>query len=174
MLLTGYPNVLAGLLTLRSNPSSPLAIRYWSTTPYLFGPDRAVKYSLLPTSVHRSELPAKPGETYLSDAMHKHLAHYPASFDFCVQLRQERMPIEDAGKLWDEGDSPFIKLATVQIPPQDFRTRQRDELAEVLSFSPGHALPAHAPLGGLNRARIEIYKALSAFRHARDGRVDLA
>jgi hypothetical protein len=57
MLLTGYPNVLTGLLALRITPPSPLDIRYWSTTPYLFGPDRAVKYSLLPTSAHRSELP---------------------------------------------------------------------------------------------------------------------
>ena len=84
------------------------------------------------------------------------------------------MPIEDAGKLWDEAESPFVKLATVQIQTQEFRTREREELAEVLSFSPGHALPAHAPLVGLNRARVKIYKALSAFRHERDGRADLA
>ena len=174
MLFTGYPNVLAGLLALRSNPTSPLDIRYWSTTPYLFGPDRAVKYSLLPTSTHRSKLPDKPGESYLSEAMQAHLARHPASFDFCVQLRGERMPIEDAGKLWDEDASPFVKLATVQIPMQEFRTREREEQAEVLSFSPGHALPAHAPLGGINRARVKIYAALSAFRHQRDERVDLA
>jgi len=173
MLLTGYPNVLLGLLALRTTPPSPLDIRYWSTTPYLFGPDQAVKYSLLPTSAHRSKLPDKPDETYLSEAMQKHLSRHPASFDFCVQRREEHMPIEDAGKLWDEAESPFVKLATVQIPTQEFRTRERDELAEVLSFSPGHALPAHAPLGGLNRARVKIYKALSAFRHERDGRVDL-
>jgi hypothetical protein len=165
---------LAGLLALRSNPSSPLDIRYWSTTPYLFGADRAVKYSLKPTSVHRSEPPDNPGDSYLSDAMQAHLAHHTASFDFCVQLRRERMPIEDAGKLWDESESPFVKLATLQIPTQEFRTKERAELAEMLSFSPGHALPAHAPLGGINRARIKIYSALSKFRHERDGRVDLA
>ncbi len=44
--LTGHARVLLGLLMLRGNPSSPLDIRYWSTTPYRFGPDRAVKYSL--------------------------------------------------------------------------------------------------------------------------------
>jgi hypothetical protein len=174
MLLTGYPSVLTGLLALRSNPSSPLDIRYWSTTPYLFGPDRAVKYSLLPTSAHRSKPPKNPGESYLTEAMQAHLSHHPASFDFCVQLRGERMPIEDAGKLWDENESPFVKLATLHIPSQEFRTREREELAEILSFSPGHAMPAHAPLGGINRARIKIYSALSAFRHQRDGRADLA
>ena len=174
MLLTGYPQVLTGLLALRGNPTSPLDIRYWSTTPYLFGPERAVKYSLLPTSAHRSRMPKRPDECYLSEAMQAHLSQHPASFDFCVQLQGERMPIEDAGKAWDEDVSPFVKLATVKIPTQEFRTREREELAEVLSFSPGHALPEHAPLGGLNRARVRIYKALSAFRHERDGRQDLA
>jgi len=174
MVATGYPNVLTGLLALRSNPTSPLDIRYWSTTPYLFGPDRAVKYSLRPTSVHRSELPAELGESYLSEAMQAHLSHHPASFDFCVQLRGERMPIEDAGKLWDEDESPFVKLATLDVPAQKFRTPEREALAEALSFSPGHALPAHAPLGGLNRARVRIYSALSQYRHERDVRADLA
>jgi len=173
MLLTGYPNVLTGLLALRSNPSSPLDIRYWSTTPYRFGPDRAVKYSLRPTSTHRSELPENPGESYLSEAMQAHLDHYEASFDFCVQLRQERMPIEDAGKLWDENRSPFVKVATLRIPMQKFRSKEREDLAEALSFSPGHALPEHAPLGGINRARVKIYAALSKFRHERDRRDDL-
>lgn len=174
MLLTGYPGVLTGLQALRSNPSSPLDIRYWSTTPYLFGPDRAVKYSLLPTSGYRSKLPATLGESYLSEAMQSHLGHHDASFDFCVQLRQERMPIEDAGKRWDEAISPFIKVATLHIPIQQFRTDKRLELSETLSFSPGHALPSHAPLGGINRARIKIYSALSRFRHQRDRRSDLA
>jgi len=174
MVFTGYPNVLAGLLALRTNPTSPLDIRYWSTTPYLFGPDRAVKYSLIPTSKHRSAMPEDLGESYLSEAMQAHLSEHPASFDFCVQLQGERMPIEDAGVLWDEKKSPFVKLATVTIPPQQFRTQQREELAEQISFSPGHALPAHSPIGGLNRARVKIYQALSEFRHQRDGRLDLA
>jgi len=174
MLLTGYPNVLTGLLGLLSNPTSPLDIRYWSTTPYLFGTDRAVKYSLIPTSAYRSELPANLGETYLTDAMQAHLDHHEANFDFCLQPRRERMPIEDAGKLWDEEESPFVKVATLHIPAQQFRYSEREELAEALSFSPGHALQEHAPLGGLNRARVKIYSALSKFRHERDGRIDLA
>ncbi len=174
LLLTGRIGVLLGLANLRSNPSSLLDIRYWSTTPYLFGSNRAVKYSLLPTSAHRSTLPATPGESYLSDAMQAHLSRHMASFDFCVQLRKGDMPIEDAAQRWDETASPFLKVATLRIPKQQFRTKQREELAEALSFSPGHALAAHAPLGGLNRARIAVYAALSRFRHRRDQRVDLA
>ena len=117
---------------------------------------------------------ARPGESYLSEAMQAHLSSHVASFDFCVQLRKEGMPIEDAGQRWDERGSPFVKVATLHIPRQTFRAPEREALAESLSFSPGHALPEHAPLGGLNRAREKIYAALSKFRHQRDKRDDIA
>lgn len=168
--LTGHAGVLLGLLMLRGNPSSPLDIRYWSTTPFRFGPERAVKYSLRPTSRHRSEKPATLGESYLSEAMQDHLDGHAASFDFCVQLQEPGMPIEDAGQRWDEVKSPFLKVATLHLPRQRFRNNKRAQQAEALSFSPAHALPAHAPLGGLNRARSKIYAALSKFRHQRDKR----
>ena len=172
--LGGHARALLGLAALRIRPTSPLDIRYWSTTPYRFGKGCAVKYSLIPTSRHSSRMPETPGESYLSEAMQRHLDKHEASFDFCVQLHQEGMPIEDAAPRWDETASPFVKVATLRIPKQKFRTAQRDALAESLAFSPGHALPAHAPLGGLNRARIKIYKALSKFRHARDAREEIA
>lgn len=168
--ITGRAGALLGLLGLRISPNSLLDIRYWSTTPYLFGKGRAVKYSLLPTSTHRSKNSDATGDSYLSEAMQKHLNRHSASFDFCIQFQKDGMPIEDAGVEWNEDDSPFIKLATLHIPQQKFRSKERSKLAETLSFSPGNALPAHAPLGGLNRARIAVYAALSKFRHERDGR----
>jgi len=75
------------------------------------------------------------------------------------------MPVENAGVEWSEKESPFIKVATLRIPPQIFRTREREELAEDLSFSPAHSLIEHRPIGGINRARVEIYRFLSEFRH---------
>ena len=170
----GHARALLGLAALRIRPTSPLDIQYWSTTPYRFGSGRAVKYSLIPTSGHRSSMPKTPSDSYLSETMQRHLDTHEASFDFCVQLHQDGMPIEDAAPRWDETASPFVKVATLRIPVQRFRTAQRETLAEALMFSPGHALPAHAPIGGLNRARIKIYKALSKFRHARDGREEIA
>lgn len=174
LLLSGRIDVLLGMLGLLGRPNSPLDIRYWSTTPYLFGTDRAVKYSLIPTTRHRSGRPNSFGDSYLTDAMEAHLSRHLARFDFCVQLRQDDMPIEDAGLRWSEQDSPFIKVATLHIPTQKFRTKARQELGESLSFSPAHALPAHAPIGGLNRARTAIYAALSKFRHGRDAIADIA
>jgi hypothetical protein len=174
LVLTGNWGVLLGLAALRTLPSSPLDIRYWSTTPYLLGKNVAVKYSLLPTSKHRSRRPRKLADSYLSDAMQAHLNSHVASFDFCVQVGKVDMPIENAAQRWDENISPFIKVATLVIPKQKFRTPLREQLAEAISFSPGHAWPEHRPLGGLNRARTAIYAALSKFRHERDVRADLA
>ncbi len=175
MLFTGHAGALKALKQGRSTPNSPLDICYWSTTPYLWGTDAVVKYALRPTSAYQSPAPTERGENYLSIAMQEHLAQHPASFDFCVQLRQGDMPIENAAVRWNEESSPFVKVASLRFDKQQFLgDAQREALSEVLSFSPGHAWPQHAPLGGINRARVAIYKALSKFRHARDKRKDIA
>lgn len=163
---TGRAGKLLALKKANILPASPLDIRYWSTTPYRFGEERAVKYGLVPTSTYQSPEPAQRGDAYLSEAMAVHLGAHEASFDLCVQFQQEGMPIEDAAVLWDERVSPLIKVATLSIPRQEFRTPERRAMAEELEFSPGHALPEHRPLGGLNRARIAIYSHLSKFRRA--------
>jgi hypothetical protein len=169
MFLTGKASVLRELDAIKILPSSPLEIRYWSTVPYQLGPDQVVKYSLLPTSGQPTPLPPAPGSTYLTDAMEKRLAREAMTFDFAVQLRQAGMPINDARPRWDEALAPFVKVATVTVPPQAIRTEERSHLAEALSFSPAHARVEHRPTGSINRARTRIYRALSDFRHARSG-----
>ena len=172
LVLSGNFHILNELRKARQNQTSPLDIRYWSTTPYLCGPDHCVKYSLVPTSPLKSSLPALLTDDYLTENMEKHLAAGEASFDFMLQLQKDpgRMPVEDAGVEWREDESPFIKVATLRIPAQVFRTGERQELAEDLSFSPAHSLMAHRPIGGINRARVEIYRTLSEFRHKQNNR----
>jgi len=167
LVLSGNIHILNELRKAPQNQTSPLDIRYWSTTPYLCGKDRAVKYALVPTSSVKSTLPPKLTDHYLTENMEKHLAANEASFDFMVQVQKDpgRMPVEDAGVEWNEKESPFIKVATLRIPPQSFRTEEREELAENLSFSPAHSLTEHRPIGGINRARVAIYRRLSEFRH---------
>jgi hypothetical protein len=169
MLVTGQSKVIKGLKEGRQHPTSPLEIRYWSTTPYQFGTDRIVKYSLLPTSGTPTTLPAVLTENYLSEAMERRLKTDTVTFDLAVQLRAEGMPITDAAPRWDEAVSPFRKVATLTIPPQAFRTAERDQLAEALSFTPGHARVEHRPIGSINRARMQVYGANSDFRHQRRG-----
>ncbi|OEH93863.1 catalase family protein [Bacillus solimangrovi] len=172
MMVTGNSKILKQLKNGRKNHTSPLDIRYWSTTPYLFGNDRAVKYSLVPTSNYKSTLPTQLTDSYLTDNMEKHLKEKEATFDFMVQLYKDdhTTPIEDAGVEWKAEEAPFIKVATLKIPKQTFRRAERDELSEQLSFSPDHTLLEHRPIGGINRARSEIYRNLSKFRHDRDNR----
>lgn len=172
LILSGNFHILNDLRQARQNQTSPLDIRYWSTTPYLCGPDQCVKYSLFPTSHFKSSLPPVLTDHYLTENMEKHLAGHEASFDFMVQVQKDtrRMPVEDAGVEWSEQESAFIKVATLRIPVQSFRTREREELAENLSFSPAHSLADHRPIGGINRARIEIYRRLSEFRHKLNNR----
>ena len=174
LVLTGQGSVLKALKGARSRPTSPLDLRYWSTTPYRWGDKDVVKYGLMPTSQHRSTLPATLADDYLSQAMQAHLNGHDASFDFGVQLRKGTMPVEDAAVRWDETESPFVTVARLHIPRQTFRTPEREALGETLSFSPGHARPELAPLGGINRARVAIYQQLSAFRHQRDQRANIA
>jgi hypothetical protein len=172
MLLTGNARILKALQAAKTNPSSPADLRYWSTTPYLFGVGQAAKFSLVPTSTYQSQLPAQLSEHYLSDNLQQHLAQGEASFDFKVQLRNDAagMPIEDASVEWREDKAPFVKVATLRIAKQEFRTTERDELSEALTFSPAHALLEHRPIGAVNRARMRIYKEQSVFRQQRDKR----
>lgn len=150
--------------------TNPLDIRYWSTTPYLFG-TRAVKYSIRPTSSNLNQMPDKPSPDYLREVMQRQLSRTGASFDFMVQFQadEKQMPIEDASILWDEATVPFYKVATIIIKPQQFDSATQMDFGDNLSFTPWHSLPEHRPLGSINRARKEIYRALSKFRHELNG-----
>ncbi len=169
MILTGRAGILRELNAAKGHHASPLEIRYWSTTPYQFGSDQAAKYSAIPTSGTPTALPSPLTDAYLTEAMEKRLAKEDVTFDFAVQLRKDGMSIGDSRPRWDEGVSPFRKVATLTIPRQSFRTAERDELAEALSFSPGHARVEHRPLGSINRARMHVYRTNSDFRHTRRG-----
>jgi hypothetical protein len=150
--------------TLKDKVPSPLAVSYWSTVPYKYG-DRAVKYSVKPAKDNQVATPQFSSENYLREAMVEHLSKQKkqAAFDFYVQMQTdaETMPIEDPTVAWT---SPEVKVATIQIAPQDFDTPERRKLCEGSSFSPWDALDVHAPLGGINRARKVVYEASSALR----------
>jgi hypothetical protein len=156
----------------RQRPSSHLDISYWSTTPYLFGPGRAVKYIVRPAGSPTSRVPAHPTDTYLRDALIGHLARTEAVFDFLVQFQTdaESMPIEDASVEWPEADAPYRPVARIRIPPQDLTGPAREAACEHVAFNPWHTLADHRPIGGFNRARRDIYPAMARFRQERSAR----
>jgi len=154
---------------------SLLGESYHSTTPYTLGDKMIVKYGLFPTSYTGPALSKKEGFNYLTNELQKRLSTEEANFDFCVQLRTDEkiMVLDDADVLWDSKISPFIKVASVRIPAQQFTTPERAELSEAIAFNVDHAAPEHKPLGSLNYVRIGIYNAMSKFRHERASRPGL-
>jgi hypothetical protein len=150
----------------RSNPTCHLDLNYWSTTPYLFGAGRAVKYIVSPASQRRSPMPPSRTDTYLLDAIRARLDDGDAVFDFMVQFQTDgrRMPIEDASVEWKREDSPYLPVARIRIPRQSVDDPARNTAGEQMAFNPWHCLADHRPLGSMNRARREIYSAMAAFR----------
>lgn len=156
--------VLGRVLKAAKKCTNVLNISYWSTTPYQYGSlDKAVKYFASPANAQPFEAPATTGENFIRENLVHSLNNKDAYFDFHVQFQTDAdaMPIEDATVKWE---SPFIKVATIKIPKQQFDTDEQNKLGEELSFSPWHALTAHRPLGGLNRARKAVYETMYAYR----------
>jgi catalase len=147
--------------------TSPLEIPYWSATPYKLG-DHGIKFTVVPQITGETFNPATADDPshYLREAMTKHLASKDAYFDFKIQLQTDasKMPIEDPTIEWDEQESPYVKVAKIRIPQQDFNTEERQKQDENQSFSPWHSLIEHQPLGGVNRAR-KIYTKLAKIRN---------
>jgi hypothetical protein len=169
IIFQGKLNKFIKIYKMMNHDTSPFDIRYWSLTPYMFGDD-AVKYVIIPKSSYRSTLPKTLTQSYLTQNMQRHLLKQEANFDFFIQIQKDKnkMPIDDVSVEWLEKDSPFIKVAEINIPSQNFQTQQRSQLAETLSFSPVNSLYDHRAIGNINKARIIIYKALSEFRHQRN------
>ena len=164
-----HPKAARIALAARQNPPSHLDIPYWSTTPYLFGEGRAVKYIVQPHSAGIHQRPRRLTDTYLTEALRSRLAESDATFDFLVQFQADSrtMPIEDASIEWKESDSPYVLAARVRIPSQRIDAAGRDTACEQVVFNPWHSLREHRPLGNFNRARRDIYHAMASFRESR-------
>lgn len=143
-----------------------LASSYWSQTPYRLGP-HIVKFCALPVET----APPRSSPADLFSALSDTLSAGDATFRFCVQRQGDSRtnPTEDPSIEWDEQIAPLQAVATIRIPQQTPASLPALDLAEQFSFSPWHALPAHEPLGGINRARRVVYEQLSKARHQMNG-----
>jgi hypothetical protein len=147
---------------------NPLDIRYFSASPFLFGPDHVAKFAVTPRNPGDTPVPEHPTPNYLREAMKKTLDQPfgdPSVFDFQVQLRtSDTLPIEDATAMWPEAAAPFQNVATISIPKQNFDIPYQVTECEHLAFTPWHGLTANQPLGGINRMRLGVYTASSQHR----------
>lgn len=141
----------------------PLALRYWTQTPYRLGP-HAVKYSVRPRGVAGA-----PAEESLGVAAA--VATRETVFDLLVQLQtdEREMPVEDPTVRWSERRSPPVKLATIVIPQQDSGDQARRNFGERLRFTPWHTLPEHEPLGSINQVRRAVYLESARMRDEANG-----
>ncbi|MCY2962278.1 MAG: nuclear transport factor 2 family protein [Planctomycetota bacterium] len=146
--------------------SSPLALDYFSQTPYALG-EHVVKYFAKSIETH----PTLPGDgnsnNLLSDAMRQVLSkdRRSAKFEFGVEVQLDpgSMPIDDGTAVWNSPEK--VILATITIPPQDFPPEDSEKLEQALSFTPWRTLREHQPLGSLNLARRDTYVDSSTTRH---------
>ncbi|MBK7975561.1 MAG: catalase family protein [Deltaproteobacteria bacterium] len=149
---------------------SLLAASYFSEVPYRMGEGQAAKFAAKPCASVAATMPDDPSPSYLREDLVKRLAAEPACFELGVQLQKDAvaMPVEDPTIEWDEEVSPFVPVATIEIPAQKFDSPAQDAFCENLSFSPWHASPELQPLGAINRARRVIYDEISKVRHGQN------
>ncbi len=154
-----------------AKPVHPLGETYYSQTPFRHG-DYIAKVALFPVSPGLTRL---TGDTVditsrpdaLREVVREEMIEHGGTWEFRVQLNTdlEAMPIEDASVVWDEKESPFVTVATLEIPPQlSWEQGVTDHTDDALSYSIWHGITAHQPLGGINRARKDTYKQSADFR----------
>lgn len=144
---------------------------FYSQVPMLWG-DHIAKVSIAPISPALKALKDAPLDLKghpngirdaLSALFRKEGAEWEFRVQFCTDL--ERMPIEDASKLWDEEESPFLPVARIRVEPQEGWSEERSAaIDKTYAFSPWHGLAAHRPLGSIMRVRKLAYEAGARFR----------
>ncbi|HEX6242248.1 MAG TPA: Dyp-type peroxidase, partial [Polyangiales bacterium] len=137
--------------------TSPLEITYFSVVPSLVG-KVAVKLRLEPMDETRMSLHTGLGRNYLRERLEQQLAEKDHCFQLSVQrYRDQRStPIEDPTVVWPTEYEPVAVLRIVK--QQGFNTDEQREQGENMAFNPFRCLPEHRPLGGINRARRQVYQ----------------
>lgn len=150
---------------------NPLQVQYFGAAPFLFGPDRVMKFTAAPQQkVEQKEFTTEPSENYLREALAETMAgNQDVVLDFKIQVRntdadfgEGQELIENATTTWDttnvkEVDN-YVNVAKIIIKaPQQTMTTEAQSQCEQLAFSPWHSLAAHQPVGGINRLRKGVY-----------------
>jgi catalase len=168
-------HLFIALATLAPAPSSPAQTTYFSVSPYKFGEANA-KFRVMPDpdSCPAYSLPEQNRKlpNFLRNALYQQLStdRVPACFALQIQRQDANkyMPIEDTSIEWRESDAPFVTVARIKVPAQDFDTPALNLQCDNQSFNPWFGAEAHRPIGGINRLRKAVYEAVSDYRHRRN------
>jgi hypothetical protein len=138
--------------------------RYWSTVPFLHGPDDAVKYSAIPRP-HSAARAVGSGANVLADELARHLTEdpEPSAFDVALQFldtarmtfrgkpQQASFWIENASIEWNEAEAPFHVVGRLTLVAASHLSAADCEAAYIDVTE--HCTPDRRPLGSINRAR---------------------
>jgi hypothetical protein len=163
---------------------NPLEVQYFSASPFRFGPDRVMKFSVAPLDgeVPQPEFSQEEADAidpnYLAQALGYTLKQgKEVRLSFKVQIvkaaqlkGRENEMIENASIGWSEEEFPSVEVAQIVIHPAG-ENQQLVDACKSLLFTPWHALAAHEPLGGINRLRKPVYSK-SAERRRKAGDAD--
>ena len=156
--------------------SHPLSDAYFSQCPVRYG-DYVAKLGAFPTSPGQTalkewKLDPHQDEDGFRHAVMSYFLEQDVLFEVRAQLQTdaETQPVEDASIDWSIEESPYRTVAIIRLPRQDaYSARRQHFFDEIMTFRPAHSLAAHRPLGSVMRARLQVYKALSDFRHRQNG-----
>jgi hypothetical protein len=175
--VTGRPNVTVA--TLGGQPETHiLGETFYNQAPVRFG-DFIAKISVAPISpeliaLEQSPLNVNGVPNGLREAVvnffRKNGGEWEVRAQLCTDL--ELMPIENAAVVWPEEKSPYRPIARIKVEPQTAWSEARSSAVDDgMQFAPWHGLAAHRPLGGIMRARKEVYEAAKKFRAEKNGRI---
>ena len=146
--------------------TNPLAYTYGSAGALRAGPARAMKMHWEPCPGELAKLgpdrftdPHNPD--YHRDNLRDRLERHDFRMCGYVQLQENpcRQPIEDATVRWETAP---IHAFTLTLPRQTVPLY--DEWCDNTVFNPYRTLPAHVPLGSINRVRQAVYAYASMWR----------
>ena len=156
--------------------SHPLSDAYFSQCPVRYG-DYVAKLGAFPaspgqTALKEWKLDPHQDEDGFRHAVMSYFMEQDVLYEVRAQLQTdaETQPVEDASIDWSVEESPYRTVAIIRLPRQDAYSAERQHFFdEVMTFRPAHSLAVHRPLGSVMRARLQVYKALSDFRHRQNG-----
>jgi hypothetical protein len=75
--------------------------------------------------------------------------------DICFELLVQEKTSEDRCEedVSVQWTGPFVAIATIHIPKQQFSSFEQKQYCEQLSFTPWHGIQSHMPLGKINNQR---------------------
>ena len=156
--------------------SHPLSDAYFSQCPVRYG-DYVAKLGAFPASPGQVSLKDWRLDPHQDEDGFRHaVMSYFLEQDVLYEVRAQlwtdadRQPIEDASVDWSTEESPYRTVAIIRLPRQEAYSAERQHFFdEVMTFRPADSLALHRPLGSVMRARLQVYRALSKFRHSENG-----